>query len=89
MSTHRIVERSSALFFLTSAVNVAALVAGGVMLATGAVGGTDTVVLAGIPILVGAVSTVTTLAAAALVRRLPDHHRPTWLVDLAAGIAGA
>jgi hypothetical protein len=71
MSTRQIVERSSALFFFTSAANVAALVGGGVMLASGAMGGTDTVALVGVPILVGVVSTGVTLALPALVRRTP------------------
>ena len=39
MSTRRIVESSSALFFLTSGMNVAALVVGGVMLSSDAFGG--------------------------------------------------
>jgi uncharacterized membrane protein YbhN (UPF0104 family) len=89
MSTRQIVERSSALFFFTSAANVAALVGGGVMLATGAMGGTDTVVLAGVPILIGAVSTAVTLALRGVLRRTPGRHWPTWLVDTAAGIDGA
>jgi len=89
MSTRQIVERSSALFFLTSATNVAVLVGGGAMLATGALGGTDTVPLAGIPILIGVVSTAMTLTLPALIRRTPGRRWPTWLVDLAAGIEGA
>jgi len=89
MSTRQIVERSSALFFFTSAANVAALVGGGAMLATGAMGGTDTVVLAGVPILVGVVSTGVTLALPALVTRTPGRRWPTWLVDTATGIDGA
>ena len=39
VSTRRIVERSSALFFLTSAVNVAALVGAGTLVAVGVAGG--------------------------------------------------
>ncbi len=89
MSTRQIVERSSALFFFTSAANVAALVGGGAMLATGAAGGTDTVALAGVPILIGAVSTAVTLTVPILVRRMPGRHRSTWLVGTAAGIDGA
>jgi uncharacterized membrane protein YbhN (UPF0104 family) len=89
MSTRQIIERSSALFFFTSAANVAALVGGGAMLATGAMGGTDTVVLAGVPILIGAVSTSATLTVPIALRRLPRRHWPTWLVDMAAGIDGA
>lgn len=89
MSTRQIIERSSGLFFLTSATNVVALVGGGAMLAMGATGGTDTVALAGIPILAGVVATAVTLALPSLVRRAPGRQWPTWLVDLAAGIDGA
>ena len=89
MSTRQIVERSSALFFFTSAANVAALVGGGAMLASGKMGGTDTVALAGVPVLVGAAATGVTLAVPIFVRRMPGRFRPAWLVDTAAGIDGA
>jgi uncharacterized membrane protein YbhN (UPF0104 family) len=89
MSTRQIVERSSALFFFTSAANVAALVGGGVMLATGMMGGTDSIALAGVPILLGAVSTGATLALPAFIRRTPRRDWPIWLVDLTAGVDGA
>ena len=89
MSTRQIIERSSGLFFLTSAANVAALVGAGVMLATGAMGGTDTLALAGIPILLGVASTTITLALPVLIRRTSGRRWPAWLVDLAAGIDGA
>ena len=82
-------RRSSALFFFTSAANVAALVGGGAMLASGKMGGTDTVALAGTPIFVAAASTGLTLAVPILVSRMPERLRPTWLVDTAAGIDGA
>jgi hypothetical protein len=48
-----ILRRSSALFFLTSAVNVAALAAGGALLATGVAGGPHDFLRAGVPIAVG------------------------------------
>jgi uncharacterized membrane protein YbhN (UPF0104 family) len=89
MSTSQIVERSSALFFFTSAANVAALVGGGTLLATGVGGGIDTVTLAGIPILIGAVATAVTLALAAVVRRSSGRQWSRWIVDMAAGIDGA
>jgi uncharacterized membrane protein YbhN (UPF0104 family) len=89
MSTRQIVERSSGLFFLTSAVNVAALVAGGVLLASGTVGGHDTALLVGFPVLLGLGATIATLALPIVVRRRPDRRWPTWLLDLAAGIDGA
>ncbi len=89
MSTRQIIERSSGLFFLTSAANVAALAGAGAMLATGAMGGTNTLPLAGIPILLGVGSTTATLALPVLIRRTPGRRWPTWLIDLAAGIDGA
>ncbi len=89
MSTRRIVESSSALFFLTSAMNVAALVGAGAMLASGAFGGRTTFVLAGVPIALGVGSTCATLALPMILRRAPHRRWPAWLVDVAAGIEGA
>jgi uncharacterized membrane protein YbhN (UPF0104 family) len=89
MSTRQIVERSSALFFLTSATNVAGLVGAGAMLATGAMGGTNTLVLTGVPILLGVASTALTLALPVLIRRTHGRRWPTWLIALTAGIDGA
>jgi uncharacterized membrane protein YbhN (UPF0104 family) len=89
MSTRRIVTSSSGLFFLTSGVNVAALVIGGVLLTSGAFGGHDTLVLAGVPIALGVAGTAVTLAVPVLVRRFPERRWPRWVVDVAAGIDGA
>ena len=89
MSTRRIVESSSALFFLTSGMNVAALVIGGLMLASDAFGGHDTVVLAGVPIALGVGSTCATLAVPLVLRRAPQRRWPRWLVDISAGIEAA
>ena len=89
MSTRQIVERSSALFFLTSGANVVALIGGGAMLATGAVGGRDTLALAGIPIFVGAVATGASLTLPIVVRRVSRRQAPIWLIDTVAGIDGA
>jgi uncharacterized membrane protein YbhN (UPF0104 family) len=89
MSTRQIVERSSALFFLTSGANVAALVGGGAMLATGAAGGNDTLALAGIPILAGAAATGLTLSLPIVVKRMSTRRWPPLFVDAVAGIDGA
>jgi uncharacterized membrane protein YbhN (UPF0104 family) len=89
MSTRRIVESSSALFFLTSGMNVAALVVGGVMLSSGAFGGHDTVILAGVPIALGVGSTCATLALPVVLRRTRHRRWPRWLVDVSAGIDSA
>ncbi len=89
MSTRTVIERSSALFFMTSAVNVTTLVGAGVLLATGAAGGRDTLALAGLPIALGVVSTGVTLALPVFLRRTPQLAWPNWLVDVAAGIDAA
>jgi uncharacterized membrane protein YbhN (UPF0104 family) len=89
MSTRRIVESSSALFFLTSGMNVAVLVVGGVMLSTDAFGGHDTVLLAGVPIALGVGATCATLALPVALRRAPHGRWPRWLLDVSAGIEAA
>jgi uncharacterized membrane protein YbhN (UPF0104 family) len=89
MSTRRIVENSSALFFLTSAMNVAALALGGVMLSSDAFGGHDTPILAGAPIALAVTSTCATLALPLLLRREHHRHWPRWLIDISTGIQTA
>jgi uncharacterized membrane protein YbhN (UPF0104 family) len=81
--TRRIVRRSSALFFLTSAVNVAALAAAGALLATGISAGPHDPVRAGVPIAVG-LGAIALALVAARVRRGSG-----WLGDLTAGIREA
>jgi uncharacterized membrane protein YbhN (UPF0104 family) len=88
MSRRSIVDRSSALFFLTSAVNVAALVGAGVLFA--ASGARHRTLLgAGIPVLGGLAAAAAVLAIPLLVRRSPQRRWPNWLLDLAAGITRA
>jgi uncharacterized membrane protein YbhN (UPF0104 family) len=89
MSSRRIVESSSALFFLTSGMNVAALVVGGVMLSTNAFGGHDTVLLAGAPIALGVAATCATLALPLVLRRARHRSWPRWLLGVSAGIDAA
>jgi uncharacterized membrane protein YbhN (UPF0104 family) len=88
MSTRSIIDRSSALFFLTSAVNVAALIGGGLLFAAAGAGRSASWVLvrAGLPILGGAAATLAVLAIPLAVARSPHRAWPSWLVDLAAGI---
>jgi uncharacterized membrane protein YbhN (UPF0104 family) len=83
MSTRSIIDRSSALFFLTSAVNVAALIGGGLLLATGA---SFDLLRAGAPIAGALAATLAVLAIPHVVARSPHRAWPSWLVDLAAGI---
>jgi uncharacterized membrane protein YbhN (UPF0104 family) len=86
MSTRTIIDRSSALFFLTSAVNVAALIGGGLLFATGGASRSDLVLRAGVPILGGVGATLAALAIPRVLSRSPQRRWPSWLVDLAAGI---
>jgi uncharacterized membrane protein YbhN (UPF0104 family) len=86
MSTNTIIERSSALFFLTSATNVAALVGAGALLAARGAPGSSELLRAGIPIFSGLAATAAVLMIPMLIRRSPGRSRPTWFVDLAAGI---
>jgi uncharacterized membrane protein YbhN (UPF0104 family) len=89
MSTSSIIDRSSALFFLTSAVNVAALVGGGALLIVRApVGGYD-LLRAGIPIFGGIAAAAAVLAIPTVLSRSPHRRRPSWLVDLSSGIVRA
>jgi uncharacterized membrane protein YbhN (UPF0104 family) len=83
MSTRSIVDRSSALFFLTSGINVAALIGGGVLFATGA---SFDLLRAGVPIAGALLATFAVLAIPRAVARAPHRAWPNWLVDLAAGI---
>jgi uncharacterized membrane protein YbhN (UPF0104 family) len=86
MSTKSIIDRSSALFFLTSAVNVAALVGAGSLLAVTGGGEPFDVVRSGIPILGGLAATAAVLAIPIVIRRSPHRDWPEWLIDLSAGI---
>jgi len=89
MSKSAIIDRSSALFFLTSAVNVAALLAGGALLIVRAPIGGDDLVDAGMPIAGGLVAAAMVLAIPVLIRRSPQRRWPAWLIDLASGITRA
>jgi uncharacterized membrane protein YbhN (UPF0104 family) len=89
MSARSIIDRSSALFFLTSGVNVAALVGAGGLLALHAASGPVTLLRAGIPILGGLAAVAVVLLLPVLVERSPERNWPSWLVDLCAGITRA
>jgi uncharacterized membrane protein YbhN (UPF0104 family) len=89
ISKRQVIERSSALFFLTSAVNVAALAGAGALLAMGVLAGPHNLLLSGIPILGGLVASATVLLVPVLMRRAPGRRRKAWLVDLVDGIDGA
>jgi uncharacterized membrane protein YbhN (UPF0104 family) len=89
MSTRRIIQRSSALFFLTSAINVVALAGAGALLAAHITVGPHDLLRTGIPILAALAATTAVLVISMLVRQSPQRGWPGWLVALAAGIDGA
>lgn len=89
MSTRAIVDRSGALFFLTSAVNVVALVGAGVLLAADPGAVPDTVLLVAIPVVGGLAATGAVLAIPHLLRRSPQRRWPVWLLDVSAGLTRA
>jgi uncharacterized membrane protein YbhN (UPF0104 family) len=87
MPTGRIVRRSSALFFLTSAINVAALVAGGVLLATGLSGGPHDFARAVLPVLAAVAATAIVLALPALTAG--RTRRSGWVAHIVDGLRDA
>ena len=90
MSTRQILQRSSGLFFLTSAVNVIALAGGGLALLLGIGGGPHDLLRAGIPVAAGVGAIVAVLVLPPLGRRiLGDRPGPAWLADIGAGIPDA
>jgi hypothetical protein len=88
MSKMNIIDRSSALFFLTSAVNVAAVVGTGLWLALGGHSQPYGLLRAGIPIFGGLAATAAVLAIPFLVGR-STREWPSWLVEVSAGIVRA
>jgi hypothetical protein len=81
LSMQHIVERSSALVFLTSATNIAALIGAGALLAAGLLAGPHDLLRTGLPVLVGLVVTVVVPVVPPLVRRSPRARRTAWLLD--------
>ena len=86
LSKRRIIECSSGLFFLTSAVNIVALVGAGALLATGLSAGPDDPLRSVAPIVGGILVMVAVLLVSILTRRSPGRRRPAWLT---AGIDSA
>jgi uncharacterized membrane protein YbhN (UPF0104 family) len=89
MPTRKIVRASSGLFFLTSAVNVAALIGGGFLLASGLSAGRHGLLQVGLPILAGSVAVATVLATARLRQRRSLVADSSWSVQLVSGIGAA
>ena len=89
MPTRKIVRNSSGLFFLTSAVNVAALIGGGLLLASGLSAGRHDLLRSGLPILAGSIAAGTVLATARLLRRRSLVADSSWSGQLVSGIGAA
>jgi uncharacterized membrane protein YbhN (UPF0104 family) len=87
VSTHRIIERSSELFFLTSAANAGALFLGGLLLTTHIGRGPHDFPRAILPVLIVPLGVAAVLALPALVSG--GHVRRDWLRDVLCGIRGA
>jgi uncharacterized membrane protein YbhN (UPF0104 family) len=89
MSRRRIIQRSSALFFLTSAVNVVALAGAAALLAARITAGPHDLVRTGIPIFGALAATAAVLVVPILIRHSSQRDWPGWLAALAAGVDGA
>lgn len=90
MPTRQIVQRSSGLFFLTSAVNVVTLSAAGLLLLLGIADGAHDALRAGLPTVAGVGACGLALGLPALTRRISGAHpRAAWLDDISSGIPAA
>lgn len=90
MPTRQIVQRSSGLFFLTSAINVIVLAAGGLVLLLGIGGGPHDVLRTGLPVAVAVGAVIVVLGLPRVMRRVSGRlPTPAWLEDIGAGIPAA
>ncbi len=90
MPTKQIVQRSSGLFFLTSAINVLTLGAAGLLLFAGIAVGPHDVLRTGLPVLVAAGAIILALGLPRVTRRFAgDHAGAAWLDDIGSGIPAA
>ena len=90
MPTREIVQRSSGLFFLTSAINVLTLAVAGVLLLLGIGAGPHDVLRAGLPVLAAASATILVLGLPRLGRRISTTHpQAAWFDDVGIGIPAA
>ena len=90
MPTRQILRRSSGLFFLTSAINVIVLGAGGLVLLTGIGAGPHDLLRAGVPVAVAAAAVIIVLGLPKGMRRVSGRlPTPAWLEDIGTGIPAA
>lgn len=90
MPTRQILQRSSGLFFLTSAITVIVLGVGGLCLLLGVGGGPHDVLRAGVPAAVAVAAIVAVLGLPKVTRHV-SSRRPgaAWLDDIGEGIPAA
>jgi uncharacterized membrane protein YbhN (UPF0104 family) len=90
LPTRQILRRSSGLFFLTSAINVIVLAAGGLVLLAGIGGGPHDVWRTGLPVLAAVGAIIVALGVPRVMNRVSDRLRgPAWLEDIGTGIPAA
>jgi uncharacterized membrane protein YbhN (UPF0104 family) len=90
MSTPQILRRSSGLFFLTSAINVIVLAAGGLVLLGGIGGGPHDVLRTGLPVAAAVAAVIVVLGLPRAMRHLSSRlPAPAWLEDVGTGIPAA
>jgi uncharacterized membrane protein YbhN (UPF0104 family) len=90
MDTRQIVQRSSGLFFLTSAINVLTLAAAGLLLMLGLAGGPHDVLRDGIPVIAAVGATAAVLGLPRLTRHISGAHpRAAFIDDVTIGIPAA
>jgi uncharacterized membrane protein YbhN (UPF0104 family) len=90
MPTREIVQRSSGLFFLTSAINVLTLALAGALLLFGIGEGPHDLLRAGLPVIVAVSVTIIVLGVPRLTRRVSANHpRAAWFDDIGIGIPAA
>jgi uncharacterized membrane protein YbhN (UPF0104 family) len=90
MPTRQILQRSSGLFFLTSAINVIVLAAGGLVLLLGIGGGPHDVLRTGLPIAVAVAAVIVVLGLPRVMHRVSGRlPAPAWLEDIGTGIPAA
>lgn len=90
MPTRQILQRSSGLFFLTSAINVMVLAAGGLVLLLGIGGGPHDVLRTGLPVAAAVASVIVVLGLPRALDRISGRlPTPAWLKDIGTGIPDA
>ncbi|HEY5317138.1 MAG TPA: lysylphosphatidylglycerol synthase transmembrane domain-containing protein, partial [Solirubrobacteraceae bacterium] len=90
MPTRQIVQRSSGLFFLTSAINVLTLGAAGLLLLIGIADGPHDALRAGLPVVAALGASALVLGLPRLTRRVSrERAARTWADEISAGITAA